>query len=346
MIFTARIEQTIDYPKRMKYIAQTDSFIEKDCDSLSYIRNVSQPYGWIKESGIPPNEHLDVIIMTDRKYRLGDEERVKIIGVFCRNDGDNKFVGVLENSVAEDFSELSEKEKADLHRLYPREDAGEGWFGRMTAEKMIKEFFAKKKRKTIITVQHTESQHHINGMIGAWGDWELTKRGKMQAYEIGRWLAGENGNKEFDMYVSDLKRAMQTADEINKTLQIVPKVTRVIREVNAGLGNGQSREWYHANQNPAGDSYDPDYKPFEDAESDRDLWNRLYPFYQEIISNDVENIMIVSHGTTLSFLHSMFMGYSFQDIAHFRFIGSGGAVSKFIAEPRGKVIADYINRII
>lgn len=93
MIYTAKIEQTFEYPKRMKYIAQTDSFIEKDCDSLSYVRNVRQPYGWIKESGTPPCDHLDVIIMTDKKYNLGDEERVKIIGVFRRNDGGHKLVG-------------------------------------------------------------------------------------------------------------------------------------------------------------------------------------------------------------------------------------------------------------
>ena len=40
MIYTVKIEQTFAYPKRMKYIARTDSFIEKDCDSLSYVRNV------------------------------------------------------------------------------------------------------------------------------------------------------------------------------------------------------------------------------------------------------------------------------------------------------------------
>lgn len=45
MIYTVKIEQTFAYPKRMKYIARTDSFIEKDCDSLSYVRNVRQPYG-------------------------------------------------------------------------------------------------------------------------------------------------------------------------------------------------------------------------------------------------------------------------------------------------------------
>lgn len=44
MTYTVKIEQTFAYPKRMKYIARTDSFIEKDCDSLSYVRNVLQPY--------------------------------------------------------------------------------------------------------------------------------------------------------------------------------------------------------------------------------------------------------------------------------------------------------------
>lgn len=125
----------------MKYIAESDSFVEEDSASIFHVRNVLQPYGWIMESGTPPCRHLDVIIMTDKEYRLGEEERVKIIGVFTRNDGDHKLVGVLENSSIEDLSELSEKEKADLHRLYPREGEGEGWFGRTTAEEVINKYF-------------------------------------------------------------------------------------------------------------------------------------------------------------------------------------------------------------
>lgn len=344
MIFTAKIEQTFAYPKRMKYIAKTDSFIEKPGDSLSYKRNVRQPYGWLKESGTPPCEHLDVIVMTDKEYELGDEDKVKIIGVFCRNDGDNKLVGVCVDREIDDFSQLTDEEKEDMHRLYPREDIGEGWFGRERAEEIIKEFYSRKKRKIIIMVQHTESQHYVNGMIGAWGDWELTERGREQAFEIGKWLLKEQCDNSFNMYASDLKRASQTAEEINKTLGITPIITDAIREVNVGAGNGQPREWYKCNKKPQGSEYDPDYKPFEDAESDRDLWNRLYSFYEEIISNDMERIIIVSHGTALSFLQSMLMGYSFKDIERIRFNGSGGSVSKVVIEPNGKVVASYINQ--
>lgn len=344
MLYTVKIEQTHRHPNRMKYIAQTDSFIEKKVRSLSYERNVRYPYGWIRESGTPPCEHLDAYVMTDRDYRLGDEERVRIIGVFLRNDGDYKLVTVPEDREIHDFSELTEVEKADLHRLFPREDPGEGWFGRTCAEEIVRTFFSRKKRKIIFTVQHTQSQHHVNGMIGAWGDWELTQLGKDQAYEVGKGLLREGCDSGFVMYVSSLKRALQTAEEINKTLGLQPVVEDVLREVNAGRGNGQTREWYEANKKPVGEGYDPDYKPFEDAESDRDLWNRLYPFYQEICSNPEEKILIVSHGTALSFLHSMLMGDSFRDLARRRYSGFSGAVSRLTLEPDGKAVASYLSQ--
>lgn len=141
MQFTAKIEQTFAYPKRMKYIAETDSFIEKDCDSLTYIKNVRQPHGWIKESGTPPQPHLDVYIMTERDFGLGDEVEVRIIGVFWRIDGDHKLVGVTSDRDISDFSELTDREKEDMLRLYGGKYEGEGWFGRQRAEEIINAFF-------------------------------------------------------------------------------------------------------------------------------------------------------------------------------------------------------------
>ncbi len=119
----------------------------------------------------------------------------------------------------------------------------------------------------------------------------------------------------------------------------------MIREVNAGEGNGKPRDWYREHKAPK-NGYDPDYKPFPNAESDRELWDRLTPFYNRIIGNDEERIIITSHGTALSFLHSMIMGYSFDDIARIRINGSGGSISKFVIEPDGKRIAYYINHRI
>lgn len=68
--------------------------------------------------------------------------------------------------------------------------------------------------KTIITIQHTQSVHHTNGMVGSWTDWDLTELGIEQAKRIGEKLGTELSGKTFVMYSSDLKRAKQTADAV------------------------------------------------------------------------------------------------------------------------------------
>ena len=68
--------------------------------------------------------------------------------------------------------------------------------------------------KHIFTVQHTQSIHHTNGMVGSWTDWDLTELGKTQADHIGKKLKDELAGKNLVMYSSDLKRAKQTAEEI------------------------------------------------------------------------------------------------------------------------------------
>jgi len=198
-------------------------------------------------------------------------------------------------------------------------------------------------KKTIITVQHTESEHHLNGHAGAWGDWALTENGRKQAFEIGKWLLNEGCNDGFVMYCSDQRRASQTAEEINKTLNLTPIMSELIREVNAGEGNGKPWDWYDAHKIPAKEGYDPDYRPFPDAESDRDLWNRVKPFYEQIMNSADEKILIVSHGCLLGFLQAMFMGFEFEDLKNARFSGRSGSISKFTVNQEGRITANYIN---
>ena len=200
--------------------------------------------------------------------------------------------------------------------------------------------------KTILTVQHTEAEHHLNGRIGAWQDWALTERGREQAFRIGEWLKQETGGRPFRMYVSPQLRARQTAEEINRSLGLEAEIREALREVNAGAGNGQTREWYRAHEAPRGPVFDPDYRPFPDAESDRELWDRLAPFFTEIMESAEEDILVVSHGTTLSFLQSMLAGQTAADRGRFRFNGNSGSVSRFGIAEDGRVTAYYINRCV
>lgn len=74
--------------------------------------------------------------------------------------------------------------------------------------------------KMIITIQHTQSIHHTNSMVGSWADWDLSELGKAQAENIGRNLAGELGDKNFVMYSSDLARVRQTAYKANERYRL------------------------------------------------------------------------------------------------------------------------------
>ena len=87
--------------------------------------------------------------------------------------------------------------------------------------------------KHIITVQHTQSVHHTNAMVGSWTDWDLTELGKEQADRIGEKLKTELAGKKPSLYSSDLKRAKQTAEAIAKRLGVQPIFRRELREVRA-----------------------------------------------------------------------------------------------------------------
>lgn len=132
------VEQTKKYAYRMEYDPQTKSFHETEYESLMHNRRFDYPYGWIKESGTPPEPHCDCILMSDGNFELGDEVDVKIIGMFKRGDGDHKYIVVAQHRPENDYSLLSAEEKDALNRLYPNIREDEGWFGREEAEHCYK----------------------------------------------------------------------------------------------------------------------------------------------------------------------------------------------------------------
>ena len=137
------IEQTKNYEKRMVYIPENNEFIESEQNSLFFVRKFDYPYGWIKESGNPPDRHLDIFLISDENYSLGDEVKIKVIGCFVRKDNDNKFVGIIPEREETTLKELPEKERTELFKLYPRIDEGEGWFGNDVANKLLEEWKVK-----------------------------------------------------------------------------------------------------------------------------------------------------------------------------------------------------------
>lgn len=180
--------------------------------------------------------------------------------------------------------------------------------------------------KNIITIQHTQSIHHINGMVGSWTDWDLSDLGIIQANKIGTKLAVELKDKEFIMYSSDLLRAKHTAEIVAKHLGIVPIFTELLRERNLGVAVGKSVQWLRENIEYEEKTIDD--KMFHDAESRRDLWNRLLDFYRKILLDKHENIIIVSHGDTLSIFNAMWLGLDAEILNQCDLFGMAGGERK------------------
>ncbi|MBQ4384078.1 MAG: histidine phosphatase family protein [Firmicutes bacterium] len=190
--------------------------------------------------------------------------------------------------------------------------------------------------KTIYTVQHTQSVHHTNGMVGSWTDWDLTELGRLQADRIGRKLQQELSGKKAVLYTSDLKRARQTADQIAAHLGAAPIVKPELRERNLGKCCGKSVQWLL--ENLECDEKTIDDRLFSDAESRRDVWLRLQPFCEQLLLDDAETVILVSHGDLLSIFNAMFLGFQPEDLNTRELSGSAGGVSQLIINGNGKHI--------
>lgn len=190
--------------------------------------------------------------------------------------------------------------------------------------------------KNVVTIQHTQSIHHTNGMVGSWTDWDLSDLGKIQANKIGTKLASELKEKEYIMYSSDLLRARHTAEIVSKHLAITPIITEALRERNLGAAVGKSVQWLKENIECQEKTIDD--KMFHNAESRRDVWNRLLDFYREILEEKHENIIIVSHGDTLSIFNAMWLGLDVKMLNQVDLFGMAGGVSFMNENQDGKHI--------
>ena len=188
--------------------------------------------------------------------------------------------------------------------------------------------------KTIITIQHTESMHHTNGMVGSWTDWDLSEKGTAQAKKIGKNLKEELSGAEFVIYSSDLKRASQTAMQVGACLGIEPVLRTELRERNLGRCCGKSVAWLRENMEMEEKTIDD--RLFSDGESRRDEYNRLLPFFREIMENDEEHIIIVSHGDLLGVFNTMFLDLPPESLNALELSGVAGGVSFFFIDDNGK----------
>lgn len=178
--------------------------------------------------------------------------------------------------------------------------------------------------KQVITIQHTQSVQHTNGMVGSWTDWELTALGQQHAQAIGETLAAALAQNDVALFCSDLTRAKQTAMPLAQRLGIDVQYRKELRELNLGEACGKTKQWMREHET-AVDTVDD--RAFPNAESVRDLFNRLQLFCQELIASTCTTAILVSHGFTLSVWPAVWLGLDVEIVNRVSFAGTPGCVS-------------------
>lgn len=192
-------------------------------------------------------------------------------------------------------------------------------------------------KKNIITIQHPQSEQHINHMIGSWKSWNLTEIGIAQAHNIGKHLAAEIVDDKYQIYSSDLLRTKHTAEIVSSYLNITPIYDKRIREFYLGEAVGQSKEWAKNNlfcsvwTDTIDQADTADGQVFRGAETRREVWHRVSQFFDMVIAQSSDNFIIVSHSGTLSVLFAVWLGIDMELLDKCTFLGKSGGVS-FLSE--------------
>lgn len=170
----------------------------------------------------------------------------------------------------------------------------------------------------LILVRHGESEWNKLGMWTGLTDVGLSPKGIEESK-----LAGEKLKVlPIDLsYISSLKRARQTLDEIKKVLgKDFPAIeSKALNERDYGIYTGQNK-WDI--QKSMGDEQFQKIRrgwsfPVPRGETLEDVYNRVVPYYKNLISQDIrlgKNVLIVAHGNSLRALVKFLENLSDEEV--------------------------------
>ena len=200
----------------------------------------------------------------------------------------------------------------------------------------------------LILVRHGISEWNKKGWWTGWKDPDLAKEGYEEAKKAGQKLRDIGIDKA---YTADLKRTIQTLEEIKKVLKIQDIPTVVdwhLRERNYGDLAGKNK-WDLKKQ--YGEEQFMKWRrgwdePIPNGETLKDVYERLIPYYKKIIVPDLlsgKNVIISASGNSLRALVKYIEDISENDISKLE-IGLG-EVYVYKIDKEGKVVSKDIRAV-
>jgi len=165
-------------------------------------------------------------------------------------------------------------------------------------------------------------------MSGGWTDTPLTELGREQARLIGLRLKRDTEAANTIVFSSDLLRAKQTADIVAEHLGMEVLVEPGLREINTGVAAGKTKQWARENRNlRVGTGFDLDYLEFDGGETGRQFYARVAATMEHIWAGTDKDLILVTHGGTLSYIVAWWMGLTPDMMATAHFWASPASVT-------------------
>lgn len=182
--------------------------------------------------------------------------------------------------------------------------------------------------KDLFVVTHTESVHHVENKDGGWYDTDLTPRGMRDAETTAERLAALVGQREVEIYSSDLRRAAQTASAFARRLGVRVTETADLREISYGVAGGQPQDWLDTRYVPTSDGNPMDHHcGIEGAETRREIATRVFPCVSSIVDRSCATQVIVTHGFALSFVIAAWMKIPIDAAGFLSFPAKSGSIT-------------------
>ncbi|MFJ5681049.1 histidine phosphatase family protein [Streptomyces sp. NPDC093097] len=184
--------------------------------------------------------------------------------------------------------------------------------------------------RTLYVVTHPEATHHVEGVVGGWHDSQLTPSGIRAALSIAQSLRAQIPNgAEVELFSSDLRRTLRTADEVAGLFGVKPVLDRRLREKSYGEAGGRPQEWLDRRFVPppaVGERMDHD-EGVQGAETKAVWAQRIYAAMDEILQNPCEHQIIVTHGGSLTFVVASWIKMPIESAGYASFQAPSGSIT-------------------
>jgi probable phosphoglycerate mutase len=192
--------------------------------------------------------------------------------------------------------------------------------------------------RNLYVVTHAQSQHHLEGVVGGWFDSDLSEHGRVQASRVAvavRKLIPVGATAR--VYTSDLRRAVQTAEPIAEALGVQTEPDYRLREISYGSAEGRPQEWLEERFVPAPPTaagrLDHRYG-LPDAESRRDVGERVYAAVDDILGDEREHQVVVTHGFALTLVVAAWQKVALDSAAWLSFPATSGGITHLREDER------------